>query len=108
MEILLKDLVPSITTAVYTPTSGLNTTTFYRRVAISTSPQNKVCEEYSNVIQITVNESPISHLEVGGLTAPDTVAICGSETVTFTATNGNSWRFYIDGQPVGARSTNVT
>ena len=101
------DLNPSITTAVYTPTSGLTTTTFYRRAAISTSPQNKKCEEYSNIIQITVDESPISHLEVGGVAAPATVAICGSETVTFTATNGYSWRFYIDGQPVGARSTNA-
>ena len=43
---------------------------------------------------------------MGGVSAPGTIAICGSETVTFTATNGNSWRFYIDGQPVGARSTN--
>ena len=40
------------------------------------------------------------------MAAPATVAICGSETVTFTATNGYSWRFYIDGQPVGNRSTN--
>ena len=100
------DLVPSITTAVYTPTSGLTTTTFYRRVAISTSPQNKVCEEFSNVIQITVNEPPISGLQVGAITAPNTVAICGSETVTFTATDGQSWRFYIDGNPAGDRSDN--
>ena len=34
------------------------------------------------------------------------MAICGSETVTFTATAGQSWRFYIDGSPVGARSDN--
>ena len=65
-----------------------------------------MCEEFSNVIQITGNESPISGLQVGGITAPDNSCICGSETVTFTATNGHSWRFYIDGQPVGARSDN--
>ncbi|MAR43612.1 MAG: hypothetical protein CMC48_05940, partial [Flavobacteriaceae bacterium] len=84
------DLVPAITTAVYTPTSGLTTTTFFRRKAISTSPQNKVCEEYSNIIQITVDDSPVSGLQVGALSAPDTVAICSSETVTFTATAGQS------------------
>ena len=101
-----ESLLPAVTTAVYTPTSGLNTTTFFRRVAISTSAQGKICEEYSNIIQIAVSESPVSQLQVGGVSAPDTIAVCGSETVTFTATNGNSWRFYIDGQPVGARSTN--
>ena len=99
------DTSPLVTTAVYTPTSGLTTTMFYRRVAESTFG-GKTCEEFSNVIQITVNESPISGLQVGGITAPDTVAICGSETVTFTATAGQSWRFYIDGNPAGARSDN--
>ena len=59
------DLVPSSYNRVYTPTSGLNTTTFYRRVAISTSPQGKVCEEFSKCNQITVNEPPISGLQVG-------------------------------------------
>ena len=98
--------IPAVTTAVYTPTSALTTTTFYRRVAISTYG-GATCEEYSNVIQITVNEAPISGLQAGAVAAPDTVAICGSEMVTFTATNGQSWRFYIDGNPVGARSTNA-
>ncbi|OUW65743.1 MAG: hypothetical protein CBD60_02775, partial [Flavobacteriaceae bacterium TMED200] len=85
------DLVPPITTAVYTPTSGLTTTTFFRRVAISTSVQNKICEEFSNIIQVTVNDSPISGLQVGGVAAPSTIAICESETVTFTATAGQSF-----------------
>ena len=39
LEIRLKALLPAVTTEVYTPTSGLNTTTFFRRVAISTSPK---------------------------------------------------------------------
>ena len=59
-----------------------------------------------NVIQITVNEAPISGLQVGAITAPNTVAVCGSETITFTATGGQSWRFYIDGNPAGDRSDN--
>ena len=97
--------IPAVTTAVYTPTSALTTTTFYRRVAISTYG-GATCEEYSNIIQIAVSEAPISGLQAGAVAAPDTVAICGSETVTFTATAGQSWRFYIDGNPVGARSDN--
>ena len=48
-------VVPEATTAVYTPTSGSLTTTFFRRVAISTYG-GKECEEYSNVLQITVDE----------------------------------------------------
>ena len=100
-----ENTIPLVTTEVYTPTTGLTTTTFFRRVAESTYG-GKLCEEYSNIIQIAVSESPVSQLQVGGVSAPDTIAVCGSETVTFTATNGNSWRFYIDGQPVGARSTN--
>ena len=76
---------------MYTPTSGLTTTTFYRRVAESTVGGKK-CEEFSNVIQITVNEPPISGLQVGAITAPNTVAMCG-KTVTFTATDGNHGDF---------------
>ena len=45
--------IPEVTTAVYTPTSALTTTTFYRRVAISTYG-GKQCEEYSNVIEVKV------------------------------------------------------
>ena len=100
------DLVPPIITAVYTPTSGLTTTTFFRRVAISTSVQNKICEEFSNIIQVTVNDSPISGLQVGAIVAPNTVAICESETVTFTATAGQSFIFRIDGSMVGTRTDN--
>ena len=59
------------------------------------------------LIQITGNEPPISGLQVGGVAAPDTVAICGSETVTFTATDGNHGDLHIDGNPVGARSDNL-
>ena len=98
-------VVPEATTAVYTPTTGLVTTTFFRRVAISTYG-GKECEEYSNVLQITVDESPISGLQVGAVSAPGNIAICGSETVSFTATSGQSWLFYIDGSPVGSRSDN--
>ena len=29
------------------------------------------CEEYSNIIQITVNEAPISGLQAGAVAAPD-------------------------------------
>ena len=57
---------PSATTQVYTPTSALTTTTFFRRTAISNFGGKK-CEEYSNVIQITVDEPPISGLQVGGV-----------------------------------------
>ena len=45
----------SATTAVYTPTSAINTTTFFRRAAISTYG-GKECEEYSNIIQIGISQ----------------------------------------------------
>ena len=56
----------SATTAVYTETSTINTTTFYRRAAISTFG-GKECEEYSNVIEVKVGTPPISTLQVQGL-----------------------------------------
>ena len=56
----------SATTRVYTETSALGTTTFYRRAAISTLG-GKQCEEYSNVIEIKVGTPPISTLQVQGL-----------------------------------------
>ena len=34
----------------------------------------KECEEYSNVLQITVDESPISGLQVGAVSAPGNIA----------------------------------
>ena len=46
------------TTQVYTPTAGLTTTTFYRRVAESTFG-GETCEEFSNVIQIDIWSSPV-------------------------------------------------
>ena len=46
---ILVNVPVSATTQVYTPTAAINTTTFFRRAAISTFG-GKQCEEYSNVI----------------------------------------------------------
>ena len=47
-----ENTIPLVTTEVYTPTTGLTTTTFFRRVAESTYG-GKLCEEYSNVIPVS-------------------------------------------------------
>ena len=52
------NVLVSATTQVYTPTAGLTTTTFYRRLALS-SYGGKQCEEASNVIQIGIELSLI-------------------------------------------------
>ena len=98
------NVTASATTQVYTPTSALTTTTFFRRAAYSTYG-GKQCEEYSNVIQIGISPPPITGIQVGAISAPATITTCSSEFVTFNATGGGlSFQFYIDGVPVGVRS----
>ena len=93
----------SATTQVYTPTSAINTTTFFRRAAISTFG-GKECEEYSNIIQIGIETPPVTGIQIGAITAPATITTCSNETVNFNATGGSSFQFYIDNVPVGSRS----
>ena len=96
----------SATTAVYTETSAINTTTFYRRAAISTFG-GKECEEYSNVIEVKVANPPISTLQVQGtaISAPATLTLCAGEDVTFVATGGGTeFLFYLDDNPIGVKS----
>ena len=79
----------SATTQVYTPTSAISTTTFFRRAAISTFG-GKQCEEYSNVVEVKVGSPPISTLQVQGtaISAPATITLCAGEDITFVATGG--------------------
>ena len=99
----------SATTRVYTETSALGTTTFYRRAAISTFG-GKQCEEYSNVIEIKVGTPPISTLQVQGtaISAPATLTLCAGEDVTFVATGGTERLFYLDNNPLGVKSGSST
>ena len=100
------NVLVSATTQVYTPTAGLTTTTFYRRVAESTFG-GETCEEFSNVIQIDIEDPPATGLQVSGgaITAPATITICVGESVTFNATGGGvEFLFYKDNNPLGVRS----
>ena len=99
----------SATTRVYTETSALGTTTFYRRAAISTFG-GKQCEEYSNVIEVKVGTPPISTLQVQGtaISAPATLTLCAGEDVTFVATGGTERLFYLDNNPLGVKSGSST
>ena len=94
---------------VYTETSALGTTTFYRRAAISTFG-GKQCEEYSNVIEVKVGTPPISTLQVQGtaISAPATLTLCAGEDVTFVATGGTERLFYLDNNPLGVKSGSST
>ena len=99
----------SATTRVYTETSAIGTTTFYRRAAISTFG-GKQCEEYSNVIEVKVGTPPISTLQVQGtaISAPATLTLCAGEDVTFVATGGTERLFYLDNNPLGVKSGSST
>ena len=106
LVLLFSNTISAVTTAVYTPTSALTTTTFYRRVAISTYG-GATCEEYSNIIQIGVSQPPITGLQAqgGAITAQDTVTLCTGESITFNATGGGSeFLFYLDDNPLGVKS----
>ena len=64
----------------YTPTANLTTDTFFRRITISTLPSGSVCQEPSNIIQITVDAAPAANLTASingvNLTAAATATIC--------------------------------
>ena len=99
-------MTASATTQVYTPTSAINTTTFFRR-AVYSSYGGMQCEEYSNIIQIGVSQPPITGLQAqgGAITAQDTVTLCTGESITFNATGGGSeFLFYLDDNPLGVKS----
>ena len=100
------NVTASATTQVYTPTSALTTTTFFRRAAYSTYG-GKQCEEYSNVIQIGISQPPITGLQAqgGAVTAPATVTLCSGEAITFNATGGGAeFLFYLDDNPLGVKT----
>ena len=81
-----ENTIPAVTTAVYTPTTGLTTTTFYRRVGQESTYGGATCEEYSNIIQITINDSPVAGLQVGGVAAPGNMLFVSSG-------NGHFYRY---------------
>ena len=96
------NVTASATTQVYTPTTALTTTTFFRRTAIS-SYGGKPCEEYSNVIEVKISSPPNTGLQAqgGAVTAPTTVTLCSGEPITFNATGGGvEFLFYVDDNPL--------
>ncbi|SNY95500.1 T9SS type B sorting domain-containing protein, partial [Flagellimonas pacifica] len=62
------------------------------------------CEATSTGITTTVNALPTAVL--GSSDANDT--ICAGDSVTFTATGGDEYEFYVDGTSVQAQSTTAT
>ena len=61
------------------------------------------CEEFSNIIQISVEDPPITGLQAqgGAITAQATITICVGESVTFNATGGGvEFLFYKDNNPL--------
>ena len=96
--------------ANYTPTSALNTDTFFRRKTISTLGSGLACEAFSNVVVITVDNPPAAILtaNINGvtLTAAATATICSGEEVAFYANNvlGGSYTFLVDGIIVRPRA----
>jgi alpha-tubulin suppressor-like RCC1 family protein len=61
------------------------------------------CSKYSDTLVITVNPLP----NVVFTSDPASAIICDGESITFTASGADLYRFYIDGNPVtGMTSTN--
>ena len=95
----------------YTPTitTLLTTDTFFRRKAISDTGTT-TCEDFSNVIDIRVDNPPAATLSAGVngsvFTAASTITICNSDEVVFTAgtVTGGSYEFLVDGIIVRPRS----
>ena len=105
------DLFGASTSEVYTPTSAINTTTFFVRKAYSTFGGLR-CEELSNIVQIAIQQPPISTLQVQGtaISAPATITLCAGEDVTFSAAGGGAveFLFYLDNNPIGVKSGSST
>ena len=97
--------ITGATTLTYDP-SNLNTTTIFRRNAISTL-NGVACIENSNTITITVDPTPV----ISGTLTSDQPSntVCSSDPgiITFTATptGADSYNFYINGVSVQSSST---
>ena len=95
----------------YTPTSILNTNTFYRRLTVSDTGTN-TCSEPSNPIRIRIDNTIIASISVvqGGINkvASDTLNICIDDEIIFYAapTNvGYSYEFSVNNIAVQVRSS---
>jgi hypothetical protein len=99
------------TSATYTPTSSVATTTYYRRVTISTL-NGVACEEASTSAIVNVTPAPLGNLQAsaigGNVTAPGVLTICPGEEVTFSASGGASYAFRVNNIILQARGTSNT
>ena len=95
----------------YTPTTILNTNTFYRRLTVSDTGTT-TCSEPSNPIRIRIDNTIIASISVvqGGINkvASDTLNICIDDEIIFYATPtdvGYSYEFSVNNIAVQVRSS---
>ena len=62
------------------------------------------CSQYSDTLTITVNPNP----EISFVSDPSDAEICEGESITFTASGADLYRFYIDGNPVTSMNNDST
>jgi hypothetical protein len=99
--------------STYTATTGITTTTYYRR-QINSTLNGVVCSAESGSVRVNVTIPPIGSItgvvaSGGTATGSSTLTICPGELVTFSATGGLSWEFMTAGGTVlQARSTSDT
>ncbi|MGY8867271.1 MAG: hypothetical protein ACKVJK_16870, partial [Methylophagaceae bacterium] len=91
----------------YTPTIGITTDTFFRRLTRSTL-YDVTCEDIGNVLAISVIPLPVPDLIASSnaiaSTEAATITTCIGEEVTFNASGGSSFEFLLNGVLVGARA----
>ena len=99
--------------STYTATTGITTTTYYRRQTNSTL-NGIVCSAPSGSVRVDVTVPPIGGItgtatSGGSVTGSSTLTICPGELVTFSATGGASYEYTTSGGTVlQARSTSNT
>lgn len=97
-------LVNTVSQGALSPTNTINSSTFGTGSFVL-----EVIGEMNNCFDTTTTNITINPLPVGGLTSSvPTNSICSGETVTYTATGGDLYEFFVNGTSQGTLSPSNT
>ncbi len=97
------------TSDTYSPAAAPPATIHYRRLTVNTL-NGYLCEIPSNSITVSVDNLPIPGLTANGgaVTAPATITSCASNTISFIASGGAEYEFFVNNISVQSRDASTT
>ena len=97
------------TSDTYSPAAAPPATIHYRRLTINTL-NGYLCEIPSNSITVSVDNLPTPGLTANGgaVTAPSTITSCASNTISFIASGGTEYEFFVNNISTQSRDSSTT